>query len=163
MNSKVQKPPSQLCFSLPSIIITITSNELWNKETHKTDRNPPITDLKPWPFEPLLRKVLFPRRSVNMIDGSHLANVSWLLSFRVRVFLKSAVRKRHDSRGPHSYKPTIYSLSLTKTSSWDSMTWVNSLRIGIFHAHVLVVSKQGLLNTLHLSHNGLVTAVFSLT
>ena len=26
-NSKVQKPPSQLCFSLPSIIITITSNE----------------------------------------------------------------------------------------------------------------------------------------
>ena len=88
---------------------------------------------------------------------------SWLLSFRVRVFLKSAVRKRHDSRGPHSYKPTIYSLSLTKTSSWDSMTWVNILRIGIFHAHVLVVSKQGLLNTLHLSHNGLVTAVFSLT
>ena len=26
-NSKVQKPPSQLRFSLPSIIITITSNE----------------------------------------------------------------------------------------------------------------------------------------
>ena len=26
-NSKVQKPPSQLHFSLPSIIITITSNE----------------------------------------------------------------------------------------------------------------------------------------
>ena len=45
-NSKVQKPPSQLRFSLPSIIITITSNEPWNKETHKTDRNPPITDHK---------------------------------------------------------------------------------------------------------------------
>ena len=43
-NSKVLKPPSQLRFSLPSIIITITSYEPWNKETHKTDWNPPITD-----------------------------------------------------------------------------------------------------------------------
>ena len=34
-NSKVQKPPSQLRFSLPSIIITITSNEPWNTETTK--------------------------------------------------------------------------------------------------------------------------------
>ena len=46
-NSKVQKPPSQLRFSLPSIIITITSNEPGNTETHKTDRNPPITNHKP--------------------------------------------------------------------------------------------------------------------
>ena len=52
-NSKVQKPPSQLRFSLPSIIITITSNEPSNTETHKTDRNPPITNHKPWPFEPV--------------------------------------------------------------------------------------------------------------
>ena len=51
-NFKIQKLPSQLRFSLPSIIITITSNEPWNTETHKTDRNPPITDHKPWPFEP---------------------------------------------------------------------------------------------------------------
>ena len=43
-NSKVQKPPSQLCLSLPSIIITIKSNETWNRETHKTDRNPQITN-----------------------------------------------------------------------------------------------------------------------
>ena len=50
-NSKVQKPPSQLRFSLPSIIFTITSNEPGNKETHKTDRNPTITDHKSWPFE----------------------------------------------------------------------------------------------------------------
>ena len=34
-NSKVQKPPSQLCLSLLSIIITIA---------HKTDRNPQITN-----------------------------------------------------------------------------------------------------------------------
>ena len=52
-NSKVQKPPSQLRFSLPSIIITITNSEPGNTETHKTDRNPPITNHKPWPFEPV--------------------------------------------------------------------------------------------------------------
>ena len=50
-NSEVQKPPSQVRFSLPSIIITITSYEPWNTEKHKTDRNPPITNHKPWPFE----------------------------------------------------------------------------------------------------------------
>ena len=70
-NSKVQKPPSQLCLSLPSIIITITSNEPWNRETHKTDRNPQITNhdlLNPW------SKVLFPKRSVKMIYSSEKRN-----------------------------------------------------------------------------------------
>ena len=33
--------------------ITITSNEPWNTETNKMDRNPPIKNHKPWPFEPL--------------------------------------------------------------------------------------------------------------
>ena len=55
-NSKVQKLPSQLRFSRPSIIITITSNEPGNTETHKTDQNPPIANQKPWPFEPVERK-----------------------------------------------------------------------------------------------------------
>ena len=73
-NSKVQKPPSQLRFSLVSIIITITSNEPWNTETHKTDRNPPITKHKPWPFEPVKVKFCFFKRSVKMIDGSQKAN-----------------------------------------------------------------------------------------
>ena len=46
-NSKVQKAPSQLRFPLPSIIITITSNEPCNTETPQTDRNPPITNHNP--------------------------------------------------------------------------------------------------------------------
>ena len=58
-NSKVQKPPSQWLFSLPPIIITITSNEPWNTETHKTDRNSPITNQKAWPFEPVKVKDAF--------------------------------------------------------------------------------------------------------
>ena len=52
-NSKVQKPPPQLRFSLLSMIITITSNEPWNAETNKTDWNPPTTGHKQWPFEPV--------------------------------------------------------------------------------------------------------------
>ena len=31
----------------------ITSNKPWNTETQKTDRNPPITNHKQWPFEPM--------------------------------------------------------------------------------------------------------------
>ena len=52
-NSKVQKLPPQLRFSLLSMIFTITSNEPWNAETSKTDGNPPTTDHKQWPFEPV--------------------------------------------------------------------------------------------------------------
>ena len=69
-NSKVLKAPSQLCFSLPSIIITITSNEPWNTQTHKMDRNPPITNHKPWPFEPVIVKFCFLRGLLKMIDVS---------------------------------------------------------------------------------------------
>ena len=43
-NSEVQKLPSQLHFSLPSIIITITSNEPLNTEIHKMNQNPQITN-----------------------------------------------------------------------------------------------------------------------
>ena len=46
---------------LPPIIIPITSNERWNTETHKTDRYPPTTNHKPWPFEPVEVKFCFLR------------------------------------------------------------------------------------------------------
>ena len=39
----------------------ITSNEPWNTETHKTDRNPPITNHKQWPFEPVEENFRFLR------------------------------------------------------------------------------------------------------
>ena len=93
-NSKVQKPPSQLRFSLPSIIITITSNEPWNTETHKTDRNPPITNHKPWPFEPVKVKFCFLRGSLRCLTAAKIAIVSWLLNFRIRMFVKSAVSNK---------------------------------------------------------------------
>ena len=39
----------------------ITSNEPWNTETQKTDRNPPITNHKQWPFEPVEENFRFLR------------------------------------------------------------------------------------------------------
>ena len=88
---KVQKPPSQLRFSLPSIIITITSNEPWNTETHRTDRNPPIANHKPWPFEPVKVKFCFLRGPLRWMTAAKNAIVSLLLNFRIRMFVKSAV------------------------------------------------------------------------
>ena len=92
-NSKVQKPPSQLCFSLPSVKIKITSNEPGNTETHKTDRNPPITNQKPWPFEPVKVKFCFLRGPLRWLTAAKNAIVSWVLNFRIRMSVKSAVRQ----------------------------------------------------------------------
>ena len=84
------KPPSKLHFSLPSIIITITSNEPWNTETRETDRNPSITNHKPWTFETV--KVLFPERSIKILTAAKNAIVSWLLNFTIHMFVKIAVK-----------------------------------------------------------------------
>ena len=78
-------------FSLPSLIITITSNEPWNTETHKTDRNPPIRNHKPWPFEAVELNICFLRGSRKWLTTAKNVNASWLLNFGICVFLKSAV------------------------------------------------------------------------
>ena len=91
--NSVQEPPSQVRFSLPSIIITITRNEPWNTEKHKTDRNPPITNHKPWPFELVKVNVCFLRGPLRWLTAAKNANVSWLLNFRMCVFMNSAVNR----------------------------------------------------------------------
>ena len=80
-------------FSLPLIIITITSNEPWNKETRKTVRNPPITNHRPWPFEPVEVNFCFLRGPLRLLTAAKNVKVSCVLNFRIRVFLKSAVSK----------------------------------------------------------------------
>ena len=72
---------------------TITSNEPWNTETHKTDRNPLITNHKPWPFEPVKEKVCFLRGPLRWLTAANNAIVSWLLNFTIRMFVKSAVTR----------------------------------------------------------------------
>ena len=125
-NSKVQKTPSQLRFSLPSIIITIISNEPWNTETHKTDRNPPITDHKPWPFEPVKVKFCFLRGALRWLTAAKNAIVSWLSNFRIRMFVKSAVMTKkklgrldgsHSWRGQLDQNETIENSSFTYTAN----------------------------------------------
>ena len=91
-NSKVQKPPSHLRFLLSLIVITITSNGPWNTETHTTDGNPPITNHKPWPYEPVNVKFCFFRGRLRWLTAAKNAIVRWLLNFRIRMFVKSAVK-----------------------------------------------------------------------
>ena len=86
--TNMRKPPSR--FSLPSIIITITSNEPLNTETHKTGRNPPITNQKPWPFEPVKVKFCFLRGPLRWMTAAKNAIVSWLLNFKPKPFVNGA-------------------------------------------------------------------------
>ena len=71
-NSKVQKPFSQLRF------FTAVNHNYDHKQRtskHKTDRNPPIANHRPWPIERVDVQFCFLRlRSVKMIDGSEKRN-----------------------------------------------------------------------------------------
>ena len=119
-NSKVQKRPSQLRFSLPSIIITITSNKPWNTETHKTDQNPPITNHKPWPFEPVKVKFCFLRGPLRWLTAAKNAIVSWVLNFKIPMFVKSAVT--------HAlYQTKINFVSLCTSPNKIRATWLRIL------------------------------------
>ena len=59
---------------------------LWTTETQKADRNQPITNQ--WPFEPL--KFCLLRHRLRWLRATKNGNVSWLLNFRIPMFLKSA-------------------------------------------------------------------------
>ena len=78
-------------FLLPSIIITITSNEPMNHRN--TQSGSKSTNHKPWPFEPVKFYFLRDRlRWLTVVKNAiyNVNNVSWLLNFRIRMFLKSA-------------------------------------------------------------------------
>ena len=90
-NSKVQRPPSQLLFSLPSIIITIISNEPWNTETQNGSKPTNHKSKTMTPFEPVKVKFCFLRGPFRWLTAAKNAIVSWLLNFWIRMFVKSAV------------------------------------------------------------------------
>ena len=74
----------------------ITSNKSWNTVSYKhtlklTDRNPPITNHKRWPFEPIEVNLCFLRGLLRWLTAATNANVSWLLNFRICAFMKSTV------------------------------------------------------------------------
>ena len=55
------------------------------------DQNPPITNHKPWPFEPIKVKFCFLRGPLRWLTVAKNAIISWVLNFRIRMFVKSAV------------------------------------------------------------------------
>ena len=59
---------------------------LWTTETYKADRNQPITNQ--WPFKRI--KFCLLRHRLRWLRATKNANVSWLLNFRIPMFLKSA-------------------------------------------------------------------------
>ena len=78
-------------FSPPSIVITITSNEPWNKETPKTDRNQPITNHKP--FGAVQVNFCFLKTSAKMIDGGEKLKRQLLFELQNSRVLKISVRR----------------------------------------------------------------------
>ena len=61
------------------------------KETHQMDWNPPITNYKPWPFEPTEVNFCILRGLLRLLMGAKNANISCLFNFRIRVFLERTV------------------------------------------------------------------------
>ena len=72
-----------------------------NLETQKHKKRIEIhqSDDKPWPFEPVQAKFCFLRGPLRWLTAAKNANVSWFLNFRVRVFMKSAVRDYSEWEG----------------------------------------------------------------
>ena len=84
-------------FLLPSIIIMITSNEPWNTETHKTDGNPPITNHKPWPFEPIKVNFCFLRGPLRWLKRSNVLSRNVLILAANIFRLQNALCKIHPN------------------------------------------------------------------
>ena len=66
---------------------------LKHKNTHIRQKNRPITNHKPWSFEPAEVNFCFLRGPLRWLMAAKNANVSWLLNFRIHVFMKSTVNK----------------------------------------------------------------------
>ena len=91
-NSEVQKSPSQLgVFHCRQSKLRSQATNL-KTQTHKTDRNPPITNHKPWPFKSVEVNFCFLRDLLRWLTAAKNPNVSWLVNLRIRVFMKSAAR-----------------------------------------------------------------------
>ena len=86
-NSKVQKRP--IAF------FTAVNHNYYQKQRtlkHRTDLNPPITNHRPWPTEGVDVKFCFLRGPLRWLTAVKNTIVSWLLNFRIRTFVKSAVK-----------------------------------------------------------------------
>ena len=80
----------------------------------KTDQNPPIKKInyKPWLFEGVEENFCFLRGPLRWLMAAKNANVSWLLNFRICVFLKSADLKKKSPKAKMQLKTKIEFVSI---------------------------------------------------
>ena len=86
----MQKSANFTIVSSPASTCMITSSEPYT-EAHKMNRNPPITNHKLWTFELIKVNSCFLRGPQRWLTEAKNTNISWLLNFRVCMFLKRAV------------------------------------------------------------------------
>ena len=112
-NSKVQKRPSQIEF-LAAVNHNYDQKQrtLKNRNTQNGSKST-NSKQKPWPFEPVKQckvKFCFLRGPLRWSAAKN-AIVSWVLNFRIRMFVKSAVSHRFHSPTFHL---TLEVLRVTK-------------------------------------------------
>ena len=81
-----------LCFLHPMAYVISYHAQFLQMLTRNRRELSPITNHKPWPFEPVKVKFCFLRGPLRWLTAAKNANVSWLLNFRIRMFVKSAVK-----------------------------------------------------------------------
>ena len=108
-----------------------TGNGPWHRETHETDRYPPVTNHKPWSFEPDKVNLCFLRGPLRWLTAVKHANVSWLLNFRIRLFLKSAVNLIADNLTVQSHltvklKEKLETMDSDCESLFEAKPWLTN-------------------------------------
>ena len=85
----------QLRFLLPSIIQCNYDHKQQTLKHRNTqmDQTPPISNHKPWPIEPVEVNFCLLRGLLRWSTAAKRANVSWLLNFRICMFMKSAINQ----------------------------------------------------------------------
>ena len=86
-NSQLRFPPHAVSHNY-----NCKQQTLKQRNWHKTDQNPPSANHKLWPFEPVEVNFSFLRVLLRWLIEAKNTNISWLLNFRICVFLKSSAK-----------------------------------------------------------------------
>ena len=91
-NSKVQKPRLYNSFyAAVNLNYDNKQRTLKHRNTQNGSKSTRITNHKPWPFESVKVKFCFLRGPLRWLTAAKNAIVSWLLNFRIGMFVKSVV------------------------------------------------------------------------
>ena len=104
----------------------ITSNEPWNTETRKTDRNPPITKHKKWPFEPVEVNFRFLRGPLRWLaSGIFLTRGSKCTNHRnivlIACFLRGHLNLLFSLFFVHFLFLILWLVDIVRSSGWSEI------------------------------------------